>query len=136
MNIILSCYANKEKGSIVIEKGGKIEYKEVFKINKKDSTLKEYIFESLIKGLRKVRTYVSHDDLLLVCLQNSHMCEWLNGSKDYKDYSEYLDTVYPILESIDCRYLFSHTDVKKAKLVAKEEIKKETLTGVSSLMNM
>lgn len=136
MNVVLTCYAKKGKGSFVLEKEGKIIYKDIFNIHKDDCSLKEYIFESLIRGLRVARSNVSHDDLLLICLQNNHMCEWLNGAKDYKDYSSYLDTVYDIIDSIDCKYLFSHSNVKKAKSIINEDIVKEELSGIDSILNM
>ena len=136
MNVVLTCYAKKGKGSFTLEKEGKTIYKDVFNINKTDSTLKEYIFEVVIRGLRVARSNVEHEDLLLICLQNGHMADWLNGSKDYKDYSEYLDILYDIIDSLDCRYLFSHSDVRKAKSIINDSVVKDKLSGIDSILNM
>lgn len=134
MNIILSCYANKEKASFVLEKGGKVVAKEVFSVIKENKVhLKEYIFEAIIKGLRYARNEVSHEDLLLIGVQNGHMVEWLNGQKEYKGYESYLDEISNIIETLDCRYLFSNTNVKKAKKALEEGIEKPKLEGAVSL---
>lgn len=136
MNVVLTCYAKKGKGSFTIEREGKTVYKDVFNINKVGVTLKEYIFEVITKGLKVARTFINHDDLLLICLQNGHMVEWLNGSKDYKDYSKYLDVVYDIIDTLDCKYLFTLSNVKKAKDIIGCDVVKDELTGVSSLLDM
>lgn len=121
MNIILSCYAVKGKGCFVLEKEGKVFHKEVFSIRKSDeSTLKEYTFEAILKGLKYARTLVNHEDLLLIELHNTHLVKWLNGQTDYKGYEVYLDSIFSLIETLDCRYLFSKTDVKKAKKVLSE----------------
>lgn len=134
MNIVLSCCANKGKGSYVLEKEGKVISQEVFNIHKdKGTTLKEYIFESVIRGLRVARNEVQHEDLLLIGVQNAHIADWLNGSKEYKGYAKYLDDISAIIETLDCRYLFSLTGVKKAKILLKENPKQLELEGVSSV---
>lgn len=133
MNIRLVCSASdkKSKGAYIVYKGGKVEAKEVFSIQPKDNaTLKEYTFESLIKGLRVVRSMVSHDDLLLVELPNVHMVEWLNGSKEYKGYSSYLDEILSIIDTIDCKYLFTKTKVKGAVALLDESVTKVEVTGI------
>lgn len=134
MNIVLSCYANREKAAFVLEKGGKVVCKEVFPIIDKNRLhLKEYIFEAIIKGLKYARNEVSHDDLLLIGVQNSHIAEWLNGQKEYKGYESYLDDISCIIETLDCRYLFSHKSVKKAKDALNKSETKIKLEGVSSV---
>ena len=122
MNIILSCYSIKGKGCFLLEKEGKIVHKEVFNIKKEEnSTLKEYTFESIIKGLKHAKNIVSHEVLLLIELHNAHLVSWLNGQTEYKGYEDYLDIIFPLIENLDCRYLFSKTDVKKAKRVLEED---------------
>jgi hypothetical protein len=136
MNIVLSCYANREKASFVLEKGGKVVNKEVFPVLKEGKTyLKEYIFESIIRGLKHARNVVNHDDLLLIGVQNSHVAEWLNGQKEYKGYEYYLDEISDIIETLDCRYLFGHTSVRKAKLALKEGVEKPKLEGALDIFS-
>lgn len=131
MNIVLSCTADKKigKGAYLIRKGGKRVVSETFSIYGKDSeaTLKEYVFDSLIRGLRNVRSQVEHNDLLLIELPNIHMVEWLNGTKEYKGYNKYLDEISDIIDTLDCRYLFSKGSVKDVKkmLSEKNEVKVE-----------
>lgn len=137
MNIILSCYSKKGKGSYVLEKNGVVVDSQVFPILKdSEASLKEYIFESILRGLKSARNVVEHEDLLLIGVQNGHLANWLNGSREYKGYDDYLDAISDIIESIDCRYLFSLTDVKKAKLKIKESPKQEKLEGALSLLDM
>ena len=134
MNIVLSCYANKEKAAFVLEKGGKVVCKEVFPvIGEGKVRLKEYIFEAIIKGLKYARKEVNHEDLLLIGVQNGHIAEWLNGQKEYKGYESYLDDISDIIETLDCRYLFGHTSVKKAKDALKNGVIEVKLEGVASV---
>lgn len=134
MNIVLSCYANKGKASFVLEKGGKIINKEVFSLNKNGKKhLKEFIFESIIRGLKNARSVVSHENLLLIGVQNSHVADWLNGKKEYKGYESYLDDISDIIETLDCRYLFSYTSVAKARKLLETDVDKVKLENVSSV---
>lgn len=134
MNIVLSCYANKGKAAFVLEKGGKVINKEVFLVAKDNKVhLKEFIFESIIRGLKNARNVVSHDDLLLIGVQNAHMVDWLNGQKEYKGYESYLDDISDIIETLDCRYLFSNTSVKKAKKALDEGVEEVKLEGAVAL---
>ena len=134
MNIRLSCVADvkKYKGAFIIYKGGRAEVSNVFAIPNKgfESKLKEYTFESLIRGLRNVRGMVNHDDLLLIELPNGHMVDWLNGKKEYKGYNEYLDIVSEIMDTLDCRYLFTKSSVKDAKRLIDLEVTKVQTQGI------
>ena len=130
MNIVLSCAADRKlgRGAYIIYKGGKKLVSDSFNINKSDdSTLKEYVFESLIRGLRSVRNTVKHEDLLLIKLPNIHMVEWLNGSKEYKGYNNYLDVISDLIDTIDCKYLFTKDTVKDAKKLCEEVIEVKVL---------
>lgn len=133
MNIVLSCYANKGKASFVLEKGGKVINKEVFSLNKNGKEhLKEFIFEAIIRGLKNTRPAVRHEDLLLIKVQNSNIVDWLNGGKEYKGYESYLDDIFSIVETLDCRYLFSYMSVEKAKKLLESDIDKVKLENVFS----
>ena len=135
MNIVLSCYAKKGKGCYVIEKEGRVVDKKVFALNLgNEGHLKEYMLESVLRGLKAVRSLVSHEDLLLVGVQNSHLANWLNSTMEYKGYESYLDSIIDVIDTIDCRYMFSVTSLKKAKVVINEPITKEKLVGVCSIL--
>lgn len=136
MNIRLSCGADIKKcrGAFIVYKGGKVEVKDSFAISYKgdEATLKEYTFESLIRGLRSVRGFVNHEDLLLIELPNTHMVDWLNGKREYKGYNKYLDGISEIIDTLDCRYLFAKSNVKDVKKVLSDEkVSKMKIVGVS-----
>lgn len=134
MNIVLSCYANKELASFVLEKGGRVVEKGVFSVSSENKVyLKEYIFEAIIKGLKYARNHVGHNDLLLIGVQNVHMVDWLNGQKEYKGYESYLDDISDIIETLDCRYIFSNSSTKKAKKLLEEGLKEVKLEGAVAL---
>lgn len=136
MNIVLSCYAKKGKGCYIIEKGGRVIDKNVFTLSLGGNAhLKEYMLESIYRGIKSVRNVVSHDDLLLVGVQNSHLANWLNSTMEYKGYEYYLDNIIDIIDTIDCRYMFSVTGLKKAKELINETPMKEELVGVCSLLD-
>lgn len=134
LNIRLVCTSNNKRGAFVIYKDGRVASKDSFSIPNKgnEAMLKEYVFESVIRGLRNVRGFVSHDDLLLIEVPNNHMAEWLNGSKEYKGYSKYLDEISDIIDTIDCRYMFAKSDVREAKKLLDEKISIK-VEGVNSV---
>ena len=135
MNIILNCCAEKGWAGYSLEKSGRVIEKDSYKLPTDDSSkLKEFVFDAIIKGLKVARMHINHDDLLLIALQNAHMVEWLNGSRDYQGYEKYLDDISDIIETLDCRYLFAKKDMKKVKKMLSEYSKKEVLTSASSLL--
>lgn len=106
MNIKLSVYTNRVKGKsgyvvFIDGRGRSTEVSGMVSIN-----IKEDILTKLAKGLRQCRQYVSHKDILYIEIQNQHLCNWLNGKVEYKSYNTYLDEVFEVLESLDCRYKF------------------------------
>lgn len=137
MNIILSCYSVRGRGSYCIAKEGKTISEEVFNIGLEDKImLKEYILYTILKGLREARSIVSHDDILLVEIQNRHVAEWLNGQSENKDYSKYLDDIYSLIETMDCRFRFANLKPVRAINVFNNKIPvklDETLSGINSV---
>ena len=134
MNIVLSCYAKRGKCCYSLDKGGVSVDKNVFYVKKEeDATLKEYMLEAIIRGLKSARNVVEHEDLLLVNVQNSHLSNWLNGSKESKGYEEYLGVILDIIDTLDCRYRFVYNTPKKVKLLLEEEPEKERLEGIASI---
>lgn len=135
MNVILNCCAEKGRAGYTLEVGGKVVEKNAYNLPTDGSSkLKEFVFDAIIKGLKVARTYINHEDLLLIAVPNAHMADWLNGSRDYKGYETYLDEISDIIETLDCRYLFAKKDMRKVKKMLSEYKKTETLTGVSSLL--
>lgn len=70
----------------------------------KSSNLKVDLLFVLERGLRAMRQYVKHDDILYIEIPNQHLANWLDGRVEYKKYSKELDAVFDILESLDCKY--------------------------------
>lgn len=107
-----------QKHGYIIESGGKTLESSVssieFAIN-----LKKDLLSVLVKGLRSVKPWLQHDDMLYVEIPNQHLANWLNGRVEYKDYVEELDKVFEILETIDCRYKFMFVNSPYAREVVK-----------------
>lgn len=75
-----------------------------------DSNLKNEILSTIVKGLRVCRSHLKHEDILYIDVQNRHLQQWLDGFVEYKEYSDGLDEVFDVLESLDCRYKFVFND--------------------------
>ena len=116
----ISVYSSRtlcKSGYAIYENGGVIDYS----VGKTVSdNIKEDVLLSMTKGLRACRSHISHDDILYIEVQNRHLCEWLNGSKEYKGYSDYLDMVFEVLESLDCRYRFIFVDKPTCKSIVEK----------------
>lgn len=135
MNVILNCCGEKGSAGFTIEVGGKVVHKCAYKVDLgENAKLKEYVFHAVIRGLRVARSYVNHEDLLLIGVSNQHMAEWLNGSMEYKGYETYLDEISDIIETIDCRYLFTKVDMKRTKKILEGYKVDVALTGADSIM--
>lgn len=136
MNYRLSTYADRvhgKRGFVLIgERGGVV----VEKITKfEGDNIKENALECISQGLSAVKNIVAHEDLLLIEVQNCHLCRWLDGSIENKSYSAGLDKVFAQIESIDCRYRYSMVAKPLAKfyMAGKDFTKLETV-GVDDLM--
>lgn len=107
MNYRLSCAANRVLGKncYVLELNGRRVSGKVFKFE--GDNIKSNVLEVVRQGINLARTYVKHEDVLFIEIQNVHLCEWLNGQKEYSGYEDGLDKVFEILESTDCRYKFT-----------------------------
>lgn len=107
MNYRLSCASNRVLGKncYVLELAGRRVSGKVFKFT--GDNIKENILETVFQGIKMARTYVNHEDILFIEIQNVHLCDWLNGMKEYSGYETGLDKVFDVLESTDCRYKFS-----------------------------
>lgn len=111
MNIKLSVCTNRVKGKsgYAVYIDGDVKASNVGGLT--SNNIKEDILNKLAKGLRACREFVSHEDILYIEIQNQHLCSWLDGKVEYKGYSEGLDSVFEVLESLDCRYKFMFVKV-------------------------
>lgn len=120
MNIKLSVYCSRPKGKsgFVVYKDGRVVESKINSTN--GDNIKEEVMIILTKGLRACRNVVSHDDILYIEIQNQHLCSWLSGCVEYKGYSEFLDAVFEVLESLDCRYRFMFVAKPTCKVLVEE----------------
>lgn len=114
----------KGKSCFVMESKGKELNVKVQKT--KSANVKGEILHILEVGLRACKSMVKHEDFLVIEIQNRHLQQWLDGLVEYKDYSEGLDRVFEVLETLDCRYKFSFN----ANTYALEYLDKNDLTEV------
>lgn len=133
MNYLISTYANRVNGKncYTIESKGKVIKSKVFRFT--GDNIKENALECICKALLEIQNLVSHDDILIIEVQNVHLTEWLDGMKEYKGYETGLDKVFDVLEYIDCRYRFKLNKNPYAKLIGTNDITKEQYTSSSDL---
>ena len=110
----------KGKSAFTIELGGIVKEASVYPSS--HANMKKGILQVIAKALAHTKGYVKHDDIVNIEVQNNHLCRWLTGREDFKEYSKELDNVFSILENIDCRYRF----LFMAKPYAKEVLQKES----------
>lgn len=115
MNYRLSCGVNRSicKSGFVLELNGKEIASSVFKCP--TDNIKECILEAVYRGFRYTRGIIKHKDLLIIEIQNSHLCDWLSGKIEYKGYLNYMDKILDELEYMDCRYKFMFISEPYAK---------------------
>ena len=137
MHYRLSTFANRVSGKncYTVEKGGSVLKNQVFRFS--GDNIKENALECVYRGLKAVSGIVTHDDVVLIEVQNIHLCEWLMGMKEYDGYNEKLDKVFEVLEGMDCRYRF----VLEKKPHAKEygsmhDVQKMSFSSIDDMMDM
>lgn len=133
MNYRLSTSVNRqlERLAYVIESEGK--ELSSFVGTLKTSNLKIGMFEATLRGLRDVRRFLKHEDILTIEVQNRHMAQWLSGQVEATGYEEYLTTVLDIIETVDCRYIITFTDNPVAKRYLTKSPTKQKLTGMMDI---
>lgn len=136
MNYKLSTYADRVKGKrgFLLIKGGAVTASKVSKFE--GDNIKENALEVIVQGITVVRNEIAHEDLLIIEVQNSHLCNWLSGSVEYREYSVGLDKVFAQLDTVDCRYRFVYESKPLAKgYVADNEPTKMDTVGLDDLMS-
>jgi len=136
MNYNLSVSADRslgKSGYILCSKGNVITYK-VSRF--KGSNIKENILRQIESGLRECKNILHHDDNLYIEVQNSHLCDWLNGRIEKKDYSKCLSDVFDVLEMLDCMYKFIYVQgTLAASYIASKEFSKVETSSIDDLMS-
>lgn len=107
MNIKVSSCINRKKGASKVEVSaeGKSLKSQVVRVGSNESP-KDVILSMLTKGLRLCRGIVKHEDILYIEVQNRHLCDWLTGAREHIGFSDGMDGLFEVLESLDCRYRF------------------------------
>lgn len=120
-----------QKHGFIIESHGRTLESSVSAIS--SLNLKSDLLKVLEAGLRSARSMVKHEDILYIEIPNQHLTNWLSGRVEYKKYSEELDAVFNVLESVDCRYKFMYVKNSYATELVKNT--KVFLNEGSSLMD-
>lgn len=141
MNILLSVNARNEKNGYVfgyvIKKQGKIVAEHTsIRTDKGRDSLKTLQFEEIINGLAKLRGLVEHDDVLTIEMENRWVYEWLELEREQQKYIQYIDKVFDILDTLDCKYRFLHNETPQVNLLLDRGVQKERVKLLSSVEMM
>lgn len=106
MNIVLETYYSRvsKKIGYTIYKDGKTTYGRIRKCRK--DKVKDGIFESLYYGLLGAKEFVSHEDSLIIVIQNQHAVNWLKERDGYQGYELWFEKAIAALDTLDCQYKF------------------------------
>lgn len=141
MNVLLSVNARNEKNGYVfgyvIKKQGKIVAEHTsIRTDKGRDSLKTLQFEEIIDGLAKLRGLVEHDDVLTIEMENRWVYEWLELEREQQKYIQYIDKVFDILDTLDCKYRFLHNETPQVNLLLDRGVQKERVKLLSSIEMM
>lgn len=137
MNVLLSVNARNEKNGYVfgyvIKKQGKIVAEHTsIRTDKGRDSLKTLQFEEIIDGLAKLRGLVEHADVLTIEMENRWVYEWLELEREQQKYIQYIDKVFDILDTLDCKYHFLHNETPQVNLLLDRGVQKERVKLLSS----
>lgn len=141
MNVLLSVNARNEKNGYVfgyvIKKQGKIVAEHTsIRTDKGRDSLKTLQLEEIIDGLAKLRGLVEHDDVLTIEMENRWVYEWLELGREQQKYIQYIDKVFDILDTLDCKYRFLHNETPQVNLLLDRGVQKERVKLLSSIEMM
>lgn len=141
MNVLLSVNARNEKNGYVfgyvIKKQGKIVAEHTsIRTDKGRDSLKTLQLEEIINGLAKLRGLVEHDDVLTIEMENRWVYEWLELEREQQKYIQYIDKVFDILDTLDCKYRFLHNETPQVNLLLDKGVQKEKVKLLSSIEMM
>ncbi len=143
MNYKLSVYVGKvvEKKGYVLEKEGRViadlveKYRGTSNMGSKEA--KDTILKMIEKGIRASKKYLTHDDVLIIEVQDNSICEWLSGTvvnNTVKKFEEVF-TIIELLESIDCRYRFCFCNPSSRDYISVKDVTKMSYGSVEDLMS-
>lgn len=128
MNYKLSCYydINTGKGAYSLEKSGREVGSRVIRVG--TNSKQEGILSLLINSIGMLKINISHEDRLMIELQNASLCRELNG-KQSNLVSNLLYDFQMSFDEVDCKYLFVYNPKPYAMNICKT--KSNTIEGKS-----
>ena len=128
MNYKLSCYydINTGKGAYSLEKSGREIGSRVIRVG--TNSKQEGILSLLINSIGMLKINISHEDRLMIELQNASLCRELNGEQSNL-VSNLLYDFQMSFDEVDCKYLFVYNPKPYAMNICKT--KSNTIEGKS-----
>lgn len=141
MNVLLSVNARNEKngyvfGYVIKKQGKTVAEHTSIRTDKGRDSLKTLQLEEIIDGLAKLRSLVEHEDVLTIEIENRWVYEWLELEKEQHKYIKYIDRVFDILDTLDCKYRFLHNETPQVNLLLDRGVQKERVKLLSSIEMM
>lgn len=141
MNVLLSVNARNEKngyvfGYVIKKQGKTVAEHTSIRTDKGRDSLKTLQLEEIIDGLAKLRGLVEHEDVLTIEMENRWVYEWLELEREQQKYIQYIDKVFDILDTLDCKYRFLHNETPQVNLLLNNGVQKEKVKLLSSVEMM
>lgn len=141
MNVLLSVNARNEKsgyvyGYVIKKQGKTVAEHTSIRTDKGRDSLKTLQLEEIINGLAKLRGLVEHEDVLTIEIENRWVYEWLELEREQQKYIQYIDKVFDILDTLDCKYHFLHNETPQVNLLLDRGVQKEKVKLLSSIEMM
>ena len=120
MNYKLSCYydVNTGKGAYTLERSGKEVGSRALRVGLKSK--QDGILSLLINSIGILKVSISHEDRLMIELQNSALCRELNGEQSNL-VSNLLYDFQMFFDEVDCKYLFVYNPKPYAMNICKSK---------------
>ena len=141
MNVLLSVNARNEKngyvfGYVIKKQGKTVAEHTSIRTDKGRDSMKTLQREEIIDGLAKLRGFVEHDDVLTIEIENRWVYEWLELEREQQKYIQYIDKIFDILDTLDCKYRFLHNETPQVNLLLDKGVQKERVKLLSSVEMM
>lgn len=141
MNVLLSVNARNEKkgyvfGYVIKKQGKTVAEHTSIRTDKGRDSMKTLQLEEIIDGLAKLRGLVEHDDVLTIEIENRWVYEWLELEREQQKYIQYIDKIFDILDTLDCKYRFLHNETPQVNLLLDRGVQKERVKLLSSVEMM